>query len=280
MEKWTAHDDDRPSHLAPASSSFPWLAVAGVLLLAAGGLGYYYSTREAPPPATPQVQAAKPAEPAAPAPEPAIRHPLPPVPPAEAPKAMPTLENSDAMMREALTNLLGTKPFADMVVPSDFIRRIVATVDNLPRPTAPKRMLPLNAVPGQLATARAGEDTVLDASNFARYDSYVRVMESVDTKSLVYSYLRAYPLFQRAYEQLGYPGKYFNDRLVEAIDNLLAAPEVSGPIRVTRDKVLYTFTDDELENRSAGQKIMIRMGPENAARVKEKLREIRKAIAR
>ena len=42
-------------------------------------------------------------------------------------------------------------------------------------------------------------------------------------------YLHFYPLFQQAYQSLGYPNGYFNDRLVATIDNLLAAPDVSGP---------------------------------------------------
>jgi hypothetical protein len=38
------------------------------------------------------------------------------------------------------------------------------------------------------------------------------------------------------------------------------------------------YTDPELESRSAGQKIMMRMGSVNAARIKAKLREIRAEI--
>jgi hypothetical protein len=279
MEKWTVQDD-RPNNLAPVRSSFPWIPLVIVLGLGAGVAGYYYAGLEKPRAPAAQPEAPQVAEKTPAPPEPAVRHPVPPLPVGEAPKSLPTLEQSDAMMREAISGLIGAKPFADMVVPSDFVRRIVATVDNLPRPTAPRRAMPVNPVPGGLASARAGDDTVLDAENYARYVPYVRVLEAVDTNALVYSYLRAYALFQRAYEELGFPGKYFNDRLVEAIDNLVAAPEIAGPVRITRDKVLYTFADEELENRSAGQKIMIRMGPENAVRVKAKLREIRKAIAR
>jgi Protein of unknown function (DUF3014) len=43
-------------------------------------------------------------------------------------------------------------------------------------------------------------------------------------------------------------------------------------------KVLYQFADPELESRSAGQKILMRMGPVNESRVKAKLRDIRKAL--
>jgi hypothetical protein len=43
--------------------------------------------------------------------------------------------------------------------------------------------------------------------------------------------------------------------------------------------VLYQFADPELEGLSAGQKIMLRMGAENAAKVKAKLREIRRELS-
>jgi hypothetical protein len=42
--------------------------------------------------------------------------------------------------------------------------------------------------------------------------------------------------------------------------------------------VLYQFADPELERRSAGQKVMMRMGADNARRVKAKLREIRREL--
>jgi hypothetical protein len=103
-------------------------------------------------------------------------------------------------------------------------------------------------------------------------------MESVQARALVSTYVQAYPLFQRAYEELGYGGKYFNDRLLEAIDDLLAAPEVGTPVRLLQPKVLYEFADPDLETRSAGQKIMIRMGAENALRAKARLRELRQEL--
>ena len=93
-------------------------------------------------------------------------------------------------------------------------------------------------------------------------------------------YRRYYPLFQQAYVDLGYPDGYFNDRLVEVIDHLLATPDVAGPIRLTQPSVFYQFADPSLEERSAGQKALIRLGPENAAIVKAKLRELRKEVAK
>lgn len=79
---------------------------------------------------------------------------------------------------------------------------------------------------------------------------------------------------------LGYPKAYFNDRLIEVIDHLLAAPEVPAQTKLVQPKVFYQFADPDLETRSAGQKILMRIGNENAARIKAKLREIRSELTR
>ena len=62
---------------------------------------------------------------------------------------------------------------------------------------------------------------------------------------------------------------------MEAIDKPLAEPDIKGPVKLVRPKVMYQFADPGLEARSAGQKILIRMGSENAGRLKVKLHEIR-----
>jgi hypothetical protein len=173
------------------------------------------------------------------------------------------------MMRDSLAGLVGRQAFADYFIAADIVRRIVATVDNLPRATAPRRVMPLNPVPGAFSP---------DSANYARYTPYVRVFDAIEPQALVAAYVRSYPLFQRAYEELGFPGKYFNDRLMEAIDDLLETPELSAAPEYMRPRVLYEFTDPDLETRSAGQKMLLRMGPENAVRVKAKLREIRREL--
>jgi hypothetical protein len=276
VEKWTVHEDDRP-YLRPARPFNPWLAVAAIGIIAwIAALAYRHLLEQpaAPTLSAPQLEA--PAAATARAPEPAVRHPI--ETPAESAAALPTLENSDSMMRDALSGLMGSKAFGEMVVASQLVRRIVATVDNLPRATAPTRVMPLNAVPGKFATLGMDTDATVDAANFERYLPYVRVIEMIEPHALVQGYARAYPLFQRAYEELGFPGKYFNDRLMQALDDLLAAPELDAPLRVLRSKVLYEFADPELETRSAGQKIMMRMGRDNAVRVKAKLLDIRREL--
>ena len=109
---------------------------------------------------------------------------------------------------------------------------------------------------------------------------YVRAFEAVDTGKLVAVYVRFYPLFQQAYAELGYPSRYFNDRVFEVIDHLLAAPDAKGSIALTQPKVLYEYADPALQDLSAGQKILVRIGSDNEARVKAKLRDIRRVLQR
>ena len=140
--------------------------------------------------------------------------------------------------------------------------------------------IPESVYPSALrnVTARMGESLALSPENTVRYRRYVQLAEAVPANKLVEIYVRFYPLFQEQYEKLGHPDRYFNDRLVEVIDHLLDVPEVHPPVLLTQPGVLYEFADPKLEGLSVGQKILVRMGPENTAKAKAKLQEIREAL--
>jgi hypothetical protein len=78
---------------------------------------------------------------------------------------------------------------------------------------------------------------------------------------------------------LGYPEGNFDHRLRSVIDEALAAPEPRQPIRLVKPEAYYLYADPELESLTAGQKALLRMGPENAARVKARLAAFREALA-
>ncbi len=92
-------------------------------------------------------------------------------------------------------------------------------------------------------------------------------------------YARFYPLFQEAYGSLGYPDCYFNDRLVEVIDHLLGTPQPPGNEPLVKPEAVYLYADEALESLSAGRKVMLRIGPQNADLVRAKLTEMRAAVA-
>jgi hypothetical protein len=242
------------------------LVLAGVVLSV-----FYYATQPTPPsPTTPVAEAPEPPA------EPGIRYPIEREPEE---KTLPALSESDPAVREALGGLWGERALEQLFL-NGFIRRVVATVDNLPREKLSLRLMPVKPAAGKFRTAGKGESLTVTPDNAARYAPYMELAAGIDSAKLVAVYAHYYPLFQQAYEDLGYPQGYFNDRLVEVIDHLLAAPEVPAQTKLVQPKVFYRFADPDLETRSAGQKILMRIGNENAARIKAKLREIRSELTR
>jgi len=199
-----------------------------------------------------------------------------PTVPVEPPVELPPLDESDEEVKAVLAEAVGEKPVESFLVPEEVVRKIVVTVDNLPGEKVATRLRAVEPVEGSFeATGGPDEGYTLDPDNYERYAPLVQTLETVEPEDLVAAYFRYYPLLQEAYEELGIPGRQFHARVIAVIDDLLAAPEVAGPIELIRPKVNYEFADPRLEALSAGQKMMVRMGPDNAERVKARLRELR-----
>ena len=273
-----------------------WIVAIIVIVLGLAAW-YLYSVRqgavdEAPPPpvlaepaAPPPAPEKAPAEPAAVTPAPAIER------EAEEPP-LPALAESDPVAVEALSALIGAEQTGQYVVNEDVISRMVATIDSLSGRQVPGAILVVQGPAGTFeATADENPDAVvrdeagdpipqfvMDPANYQRYVPYVALLESVDANRLAATYRDYQPLFDEAFRQLGYPEGNFEQRLGAVIDELLATPEVTEPVRLIKPEAYFLFADEALESLTAGQKALIRMGPENAARVKAKLVEIRAAL--
>ena len=250
-------------------------SVIAAVVVVGGGVFYYFKFMkggdEAPP-----VAAAPRTPPPAQAPAEPEHHPV-PAPAAET-TPLPPLNDSDPAITGALSQFFGKKSVEEMLVPEQVVRNIVVTIDNLPRKKVAEQRRPVKATPGETIAVTSGESITLSPENAARYAAAMKLIRNTDTKQLGALYIRFYPLFQQSYEDLGYPGQYFNDRLVEVIDHLLKTPTLRGPIPLKQGRVFYEFADPDLEARSAGQKLLLRMGNENAEIIKNKLRELRVVI--
>jgi hypothetical protein len=247
------------------------VAVVGLAIAAVVFRDKWWSN-EAPP--VEEMAAAVPA-PAPPPPEPEIKH---PVPASDGNDALPALDDSSVPMQNALADLFGAESVERFVVTDDLIRHIVVSVDNLSEQKLAERLRPVRPASGGFVAGGTPDAPVLDPANYERYKPMVQLIRSTDTQRLVATYVRYYALFQESYENLGHPPKYFNDRVIQVIDQLLAAPDVPGPVALAQPGVQYEFADPQLEALPAGQKILIRMGGDNAKTVKEKLRELRGAL--
>jgi hypothetical protein len=193
---------------------------------------------------------------------------------------LPSLDQSDEYLKLALSDVLGSRIVAEMLADRDLIPRIVATVDNLTRDHVAERIRPVAGLAGAFdAEPINNNEFKISVDSYRRYDVLVDLVTRADLNELTEVYGRFYPLFQKAYADLGYPNAYFNDRLVAVIDHLLVTPVVKDPINVVRPHVLYEFADMDLESLSSGQKLLMRMGNEHATRIKTTLSELRELIA-
>ena len=212
---------------------------------------------------------------------PAIQYPV------QAPTSTTPIE--PAGIAAALGDLLGAKTVSAFPEIGDFAHRFVATVDNLGRSYAPASLWPISPTPGRFTVQKRDDSTIISADNDLRYTALVLLAESVEAGKAVDLYLRMYPLLQRAYEDLGYPKGYFNDRLIAVMDLLLASPNPGYPVNLQltdvkgtepslQPWVRYEFADPALESLTAGQKIMVRVGPVNERRLKARLVALRKEL--
>lgn len=203
----------------------------------------------------------------------------------------PTHQETPAQtIQRAIDSLLTPaqiKQFLPLDPVKDFARRLVATVDNLPREHTSPALWPIAPMPGRFATGAGDDDhpagtTLIHASNAARYAAFVDFVDCINAAKVVPLYQSLYPLLQAAYADLGYPKASFHKRLLEVLDHLISLPvqtqplevrraEIKGTYRPAQPWVTYEFTDAELNALSSGQKMLLRTGSTNHQRLQTKL---------
>lgn len=261
------------------------LGLAVLVVLAVVGGAWYFRGELLPQPEQPAVAPPEPTVVEA-AVDDGPKHPVTPLDSTESVQRdlipLPPLDDSDSYFLVALVDILGAN-IEVLLVKEDLIDKFVATVDNLPRDHVAEKIRPAGRLPERFRVDAAGSNgpIYLSPDNYQRYHPLISELASADIDAVADTYRRFYPLFQKSYERLGYPNRYFNDRVVEVIDHLLATPpQPDEPIKLVRPHVLYEFADPRLEALSSGRKLLLRMGPEHAATVRRFLQGLRSELAR
>lgn len=252
-----------------------------LILLFAGAAWYSFMkptdpVHELPPPSIAPVSTVT-QEQSKPQPDNAVVYPEFEPEPVTPPEPLPVLNESDPEVKQALADITGADLMTRYLVTDQVISRVVASIDSLTSRQVPAHINPVRPASSKFLVDKEGENLVLSAQNFTRYDGYVALLQNMDTGLLMTFYRRYGPLFQQAWEENGGLGS-FENRMLEVIDDLLQTPDVPGPVYLTKPEAVYLFEDPELEAMTAGQKVLVRMGSANAAVVKEKLVEIREEL--
>ena len=247
-------------------------ALSGVIVLGGAFTAYLYWQNQ-PNTAVVQAKPAPPPPPPREMPASQVVETRPALPP------LPKLAQSDSFVSDALADLIGNPSLMKLFHADRVIHNIVVTIDNLPQERVPVDVMPFSAPKGHFLTSGTEEHLSISPKNANRYESYVKIAEAIDAKKLVGLYVRLYPLFQQSYVELGYPDSQFNDQLAYTLDDLLDTLDTKEPIKLVQPKFFYQHADPNLEELSVGQKIMLRLGGNNAKIVKGKLLEIKQEIA-
>jgi hypothetical protein len=264
----------------PRSNARPLAAIAVVLAVAAGFGGAWWWWQRTTPETPAAAATGRPALPptptaqADPAPAPVV--PIRPLPP---------LGTSDEHVRELLAGLSSRIELGRwLAAADDLIRRAVAAVASVSEGGSPRGTLAFLAPAESFLVYERGGRHYVDPRAWARYDTLTAVVVSLDTVRLAAAIRELLPLFDEAFTEIAYPGRRFETALVEAIRHLRATPLDRIPadrpleIEVTRQGVLWVYSDPARENLSAAQKHLLRMGPRNAALVQAKLAELSAAL--
>jgi hypothetical protein len=238
---------------------WPWAVALLVIVL---GVAAYLLFREGePPPPT----AAGPPAPAAeePAEEPTVE-----------PGELPRLAASDDWLRNVVAEVSSHPDLARWLLSDNLVRRFTAVVDNVARGESPRPHLGFLDPAEDFEVVERGGAIYADPDSYERYDRLAEVIDSVDADGAARLYERIKPLLQKGYADLGYPNRDFDDALTRALRHLLATPLPDKQPRLEPGIESFTYRDPQLENLSPAQKHLLRTGPDNAAAILDKLREI------
>jgi hypothetical protein len=239
-----------------------WVGIAAIAAAVIVAVGAYLWVRRAPPPAPPAEPVAQQA----------------PAAPADA--KLPTAEESDARIRAEGAKLSQRPELAEWLKQPGLLERWVVVTDNLSEGVSPRKQLGFlaPAKPFQAQHKRGGK-MFIDPASYARYNLVGDVVASIDAKGFAALVRDLHPLLQSAYHALGYPNRNVDTAAAQALQRLIAAPVVEGPVELTPGKgALYLFADEKLEKQGPVEKHLLRMGPRNTKQLQAKAREIAQAL--
>ncbi|WP_199609244.1 DUF3014 domain-containing protein [Flocculibacter collagenilyticus] len=188
---------------------------------------------------------------------------------------LPPLGESDEVVIADLKDASFFQDVSALVQSQHIIQRLVVFTDNLVNGDVIRESMPFVAPSSRFSVIEEGERIILDPESFHRYDPYVALMESIPPQELAELYEKYHPLLNTAYAEIGYPDSPFKEKLVSAIEEVLDTPIIEGEIELVTPKVMYEFKDPELESLTPLQKQVIRLGPDNARKIKEILQDLR-----
>lgn len=243
-----------PPERRPAQSSTSrWTIVGAGAVIAAAALTLWWLSRAQPPAVIPA-----PTAPTNPVEE--SRRPKP------EPLQLPTLSDSDGMLRELAATLSRHPQLARLVAGRALVRSATLAVIQIGDGKTPA--VPLAPLRPSIRLNISGQTSGrVEAPNFSRWEAATQALNSIPARDAARVYVNVKPLFDEAYREMGYPGGDFDTAIVKAIRVLNATPPSPPELTLVRRDGYFEFTDSTLQSLQPVQKQLLLLGPENRTRV-------------
>jgi len=243
------------------------MVIAGAIVVLIGGGLWWWKSSQTP---VAPVPVSTPGEAPAKLPE---EGEVPSTPGVQGVVVLPSLEASDDFVREQVSLL--SPGMAEWLKQDDLVRRFAVVIDNARVGDYPRRQLGFLVPTAKFPVRQEGDRTLLDPDGYHRYDSFVDTAISVDPQRAAALLRTLSPLLVESLQELGAKDSDPTTAIRESIEQVLATPELEGDIEVVQPKVYYQFADPNLESLKPLQKQLLRMGPQNLARIKSYLTQVK-----
>ncbi|MGK0410154.1 MAG: hypothetical protein ACJASB_002316 [Shewanella psychromarinicola] len=187
---------------------------------------------------------------------------------------LPTLDESDDFVEAKTLAIANGMKIAPMILKKDIARQFVVFVDNLAQGNMVRKASPLKGPDTKFTVSEITNKIYLNPDSYHRYDLYANFIEELSDKDLISTYNELKPLFAEAFTELGYSNIDFDTRMQQVFSMVADAPIIEDPIELSSISVNYKYVDPNLEALPNAQKLLIRMGPENARKIKAAVKKL------
>ena len=192
----------------------------------------------------------------------------------EIPEAeLPLLDHSDPELNDLVKDKFAGEAVW-LVKSDDLIRRVVVYIDNIAQGKIAREHAPFLA-PKETFKVDDNGEIVISEQSFKRYTPYVKLIQTLSPDQWMLLYKLYKPLINEAYQELGYADEDFDATLLDAIEMIENTPAYQSKLPLQSESVAYKYQSHEWEALPAAQKQLLRMGPDNAAKVKQYLAELK-----
>ena len=196
---------------------------------------------------------------------------------AERPKpTLPSLDQSDTAVKQDINE--ASSRAAQLLTEEFVIRKAVRAISALAGGELVNQYRPFKDPSTPFAATKTGDKFAIAESNYRRYTPYIEALDQMGSERVEQMYWHYYPLMQEAYAELGMDKREFREVSLTAINQMLNLPDIPEEIALEQPTVMYKFADPALEELPAAQKLMLRLGPENRAKLLPILVDLQQAL--